>query len=133
MVKKANSEKIKCNYIYGIKIFVDPEWMPEISEKGTISLYKILHGEFFFRGSLKYCQIIVSDKFVEKLISEFGLKLNLIGDKFVWTKANKKARMKLFNLELEVEFLFLIYGKKNIGSDYQDSIGDIEHIFRLIE
>ncbi|MCX6268331.1 MAG: hypothetical protein NTW16_13385 [Bacteroidetes bacterium] len=131
--KKVESEKIKCYSIFGVELFVNPVWEPMTKGKGIDGSFKVLHGEFFFRGSLEDCQIIVSEKFLNKFISEHDLILNVIEDQFVWTKNTKEVKRKLVSLEFEVEFLFLISENANLKPEDLDDDEDIEYIFKLIE
>jgi hypothetical protein len=131
--KKVESEKITCYNIFGIELFVNPVWEKITEKKGIDSSFKVLHGEFFFRGSLEDCQIILSDKFLNNFISEYDLILNVVEDQYVWTKNTKEIQKKLYRLEFEVEFLFLISDNPILKPEDLDDDEDIEYVFKLIE
>jgi len=131
--KKNESEKLKCYNITGIELFVNPEWETIIERKKIDNTFKVLHGEFFIRESLEDCQIIVSDKFLNKFISEFDLILNVVKDCFVLTKNTQETQKKLYGLEFEAELLLIV---RDDGDTYLDEIPDdveLEYIFKLIE
>lgn len=108
MKKNEESEKIQCLNIFGVELFVNPAWEKTTEKKGIDGSFKVLHGEFFFRGSLEYCKIIVSNKFLNKFISEYDLILNVVQNQYVWIKNTKEIQKKIYSLIFEVKFLFLI-------------------------
>ncbi len=131
--KKVESEKITCYNIFGIELFVNPAWEKVTEKKGIDGSFKVLHGEFFLRGSLEDCQIILSDKFLNNFISEYDLILNVVEDQYVWTKNTKVIQKKLCRLEFEVEFLFLISDNPILKPEDLDDDEDVEYVFKLIE
>ena len=131
--KKVESEKINCYNIFGVELFVNPAWEEVTEKKGIDGSFKVLHGEFFFRGSLENCQIILSDKFLNNFICEYDLILNVVQDQYVWTRNTKEIQKNLYRLEFEVESLFLISDKANLKPENLDDDEDIEYIFKLIE
>jgi len=133
MKKKVESERIKCYNIFGIELFVNRAWEKVTKKTGTDGSFKVLHGEFFFRGSLENCQIIVSEGFLNKLISEYDLILNVVQDQYVWTKNTNEIQKKIYSLEFEVEFLFLLSDNDNLKPEDLDDDEDVEYVFKLIE
>jgi len=129
----SKKEKIKCYSIFGIELFVNPAWQSLTKKKKIDSTYKVIHGEFFYASSLEDCQIIVSDKFINKFIAEYDLILNVVKDQFVWTRNTKETEKKLYRLELEVEFMFIISENENLKPDFDGDLEDVEYIFKLIE
>lgn len=128
-------KKIKCHYIRGIELFVNPAWDPITTKKKIEDTAVVIHGEFLFRERLEDCQIIVSNKFINEFIKKHELILNVIEYQFVWTKNTKEVQKKLYGLEMEVEFLFYIkeHDGKTLTQDDLDADGVVDFVFRLIE
>jgi hypothetical protein len=133
MKKNEKSEKIQCYNIFGVELFVNPAWEKTTEKNGIDGSFKVLHGEFFYRGSLENGQIIVSEGFLNKLISEYDLILHVIQNQYVWTKNTKEIQKKIYRLEFEVEFLFLISENHNLKTEGLDDDEDVEYVFKLIE
>ena len=128
-------EKIKCWDFFGIELFVNPAWKPMLKNLKIDESYKVLHGEFFFRDYLENCQIIVSEEFLTKFLSEYELVINRIHDQYIWTIYTKEVKEKLLRNEFEVKFLFLYSDKEDLKPEdlNNDDDVDIFYVFKLIE
>jgi hypothetical protein len=130
--KKVKTESIKIYDVNCVELFVDPNWHPMIEGLELDGSEKVLHGEFFFRGSLEDCQIIVSETFINKFISQYDFILNAIKDQFFYFRTPKETQKKLILQELKVEFLFLMSDNSDLQPEDLDEEGN-EYVFRLIE
>jgi hypothetical protein len=130
--KKVKTESIKFYNVSSIEMFVSPKWQPKLEGFDIDGSCKVLHGEFFFRNSLEDCQIIVSEEFINKFISEYDFGLNVIKFQFCYIKTPKETLKRLMLQEFEVEFLFPISEFGDLDTAGFDE-EEIEYVFRLIE
>jgi hypothetical protein len=130
--KKVKAENLRMYDIFCVELFVDPNWEPMLEGLDLDGSEKVLHGEFFFRGSLEDCQIIVSESFINKFISQHDFILNAIKDQFFYFRTPKETQKKIITQSLKVEFLFLLSDNEDLQPEDLDEEGN-EYVFRLIE